>query len=88
MDQLPRALITGAARRVGAEIARQLHADHDLLLHARASRDEAEAAAARFNAWRAGSARVITAELADETSRAALCAAVGTAPLDLLVLNA
>ena len=88
MDQLPRALITGAARRVGAEIARQLHADHDLLLHARASRDEAEAAAARFNARRAGSARVITAELADETSRAALCAAVGAAPLDLLVLNA
>ncbi len=88
MDAPPRALITGAARRVGAEIARRLHADYDLLLHARASRDAAEAAAARFNARRAGSARVITAELADETSRAALCAAVGAAPLDLLVLNA
>ena len=88
MESKPRALITGAARRVGAEIARRLHAEYDLLLHARASRDEAEAAAGRFNARRAGSARVLTGELADEASRAALCAAVGDAPLDLLVLNA
>ena len=88
MESKPRALITGAARRVGAEIARRLHADYDLLLHARASRNEAEAAAARFNARRAGSARVVSGELADEASRAALCAAVGSAPLDLLVLNA
>ena len=83
-----RALITGAARRVGAEIAQQLHADHDLLLHARHARAEALAAAARFNAVRADSAHVLGGELADETQRAALCADVGGAPLDLLVLNA
>ena len=88
MDASPRALITGAARRVGAEIARRLHADYDLLLHARASRDEAEAAAARFNALRAHSAQILSGELADEAARSALCAAVGSAPLDLLVFNA
>lgn len=88
MNPLPQALITGATRRVGAEIARQLHADHDLLLHARHVHADAAALAARFNAVRARSARILSAELADESARARLAEAVGTAPLDLVVFNA
>src|SRR5512147_1233417 len=44
------ALVTGASRRVGAEIARQLHdAGARVMLHCRSSRHEAEALAAELN---------------------------------------
>ena len=88
MDASPRALITGATRRVGAEIARQLHIDHELLLHARHSHADAETLAAQFNALRAHSAQILTGELGDEPARTRLADAVGPAPLDLLVFNA
>lgn len=88
MNPFPRALITGATRRVGAEIARQLHADHDLLLHARHAHADAEALTAQFNTARARSARILCAELGDEPARAQLAADVGPAPLDLVVFNA
>ncbi len=88
MEPKPRALITGAGRRVGAEIAKQLHDEYDLILHSRALRTEAHVAATRFEALRAGSARLVTSELGDEGSRAALCADIGDKPLDLMVLNA
>ncbi len=42
------ALITGAARRVGAALAREFAPDHDLLLHYGNSRPEAEALAAEL----------------------------------------
>ncbi len=60
------ALVTGAAKRVGAQIARSLHAaGYDLALHYRHSRSEMDALCADLNAARADSAHAIRAELAD-----------------------
>lgn len=65
-QQRPVALITGAAKRVGAQIARSLHgAGYDLALHYRHSRGEMDALCAELNMARNGSARAIQAELAD-----------------------
>jgi pteridine reductase len=62
----PVALITGGARRVGAVIARNLHAaGYDLALHCRHSIAEAEALAAELQAQRADSVLLLQAELAD-----------------------
>lgn len=64
-SQAPVALITGAARRIGAAIARKFHErSHRVLLHCRGSTAEAEALAAEFNARRASSAAVLIADLA------------------------
>lgn len=64
--QRPVALIIGAAKRVGAQIARTLHdAGYDLALHYRNSRSEMAALCAELNAARAGSAHAIQADLAD-----------------------
>jgi pteridine reductase len=60
------ALITGAARRVGATIARTLHAaGYDLALHYRRSLADMQALCADLEAARAGSTLSIQAELAD-----------------------
>lgn len=62
----PVALITGAARRVGAVIARTLHAaGFDLALHYRHSADEARALALDLDSRRRGSTLLVPAELAD-----------------------
>lgn len=59
-------LITGAARRVGAAIARRLHADgHDLALHYRASSADMQALVAELDAARPGSTLTLQAELTD-----------------------
>jgi pteridine reductase len=61
----PLILITGAARRVGAEIARELHAaGASVALHYRASADEAETLAARLNDLRDNSAFTVGGDLA------------------------
>lgn len=61
----PLILVTGAARRVGAEIARQLHArGAHIALHYRHSADAAEALAAALNAERPGSAFTVGGDLA------------------------
>jgi len=62
----PVVLITGAARRVGAEISRTLHAaGANLVLHHRASAQEAERLAADLNARRAGSVLTLRHDLLD-----------------------
>ncbi len=59
------ALVTGAARRIGAAIARRLHADgHDLALHYLHSQLDMDALLAELNAARANSAIVLQADLA------------------------
>ena len=62
----PVALITGAARRVGAVIARTLHAaGFDLALHYRHSEDEARTLAGELESQRPASTLLLPADLAD-----------------------
>lgn len=62
----PVALITGAAKRIGAAIARALHAaGYDLALHYRHSRAEMDALCAELESARAGSTCPIQADLTD-----------------------
>ena len=62
----PVALITGAAKRIGATIARALHAaGYDLALHYRHSRAEMDALCAQLESARAGSTCPIQADLSD-----------------------
>jgi pteridine reductase len=62
----PVALVTGAARRLGAAIARTLHAaGFDVALHCHRSRAEADTLAAALDATRADSVLVLQADLAD-----------------------
>src|SRR5690606_13601612 len=87
----PVALITGAARRVGARIARRLHAGGwNLALHYRGAADEMEQLVAELDTARPGSAAAWQAELADFDRLPELVAqAVGRfGRLDALVNNA
>lgn len=62
----PVALVTGGARRLGAAIARRLHAEgYAVALHCRGSRAEADALAAALERDRADSSLVLQAELAE-----------------------
>lgn len=62
----PVVLLTGAARRVGAQIARQLHAaGYDLALHYRRSSREIADLQAELEAQRPRSTLLLQAELAD-----------------------
>lgn len=87
----PVALVTGAARRVGASIARSLHAaGYDLALHYRHSADEAAALMADLERARAGSTLALQADLAQIGHLPALVDQVLTryGRLDALVNNA
>ena len=65
-SQRPVALVTGAAKRIGAEIARHLHsAGYDLALHYRSSRTEMDALVAELEASRADSTLALQADLAE-----------------------
>ena len=87
----PVALITGAARRVGAVIAHTLHAaGYDLALHYRRSADDARVLADELQRQRADSTLLLQAELAE---LATLPAMIGKllahyGRLDALVNNA
>lgn len=87
----PVVLVTGASRRVGAVIARTLHAaGYDLALHYRRSADDARALADELEHRRRGSTLLLQAELAELSALPAmieqLLAHYGR--LDALVNNA
>ncbi len=74
-QSIPVILVTGAARRVGAEIARQLHAaGARLVLHYRRSAAEAGALAAELNALRPDSACTVAGDLAADGGAEAVAA--------------
>ncbi len=79
------AIVTGAAKRIGAAIARALSADGwNLLIHCSRSVSEAEALAAEL-----GNASVVSAELADPDAAERIFGALdGLPPPRLLVNNA
>ena len=85
------ALVTGAARRVGAHIATELHAaGADVAIHYRHSARDAEALVARLNGQRPDSAAAFQADLLDTAAIPALVTAVSgwRGGLDILVNNA
>lgn len=85
------ALVTGAARRIGAEICRHLH-DHGwrLVVHSNHSRGEADKLVQELNDIRSGSAVAVTADLASSKAITSLASRGVSAfgRLDLLVNNA
>lgn len=89
---LPRvALVTGAALRLGAATARELHArGWRVLVHYRDSGGAADALAADLNARRPDSCRTIAADLArdDDIQRLARAAVAAWGRVDALVNNA
>ncbi len=85
------ALVTGGARRLGAAIARRLHADGwRVIVHCRQLAAAADGLAAQLNAARADSASVVQADLAAVDAATELVSASCTrwGRLDALVNNA
>ncbi|HEU4625958.1 MAG TPA: pteridine reductase [Steroidobacteraceae bacterium] len=84
-------MITGGARRIGATLARTLHAaGANIVLHYRRSADEANALVKELNAVRRGSAVLEQADLLDVSRYHKLIDAAVTAfgQLDVLINNA
>jgi pteridine reductase len=85
------ALITGAAARIGARIARTLHAEGvDLVLHYRSSADAAEKLQAELERARGDSVHLVKADLLDAQAPALLMQSCSTfrGRLDILINNA
>lgn len=85
------ALITGGARRVGAEIARTLHGHGmNLVIHYRGSRDDAHALKTELEKQRAMSVALVQADLLDTARLPEMVdeAAAAFGRLDALVNNA
>lgn len=85
------ALITGAAKRIGAEISRMLHAEGmNIAIHYRSSKDEAQALCNELNALRGDSAIILRADLLKISDIESLCqqAADYWGSLDAVVNNA
>lgn len=85
------ALITGAAKRVGATIARTLHdAGANVMIHCHHSRETAQTLADQLNVRRANSCAVVSADLLDVAALpelvSATCERFGA--LNLLINNA
>jgi len=83
-------LITGASRRIGAAIARNLHgAGFNIALHFHESAEEATALAAHFNGIRQDSCRTFRADLADAAQLNGLISQIKQLPnLKVLINNA
>jgi pteridine reductase len=84
-------LITGAAKRLGAAMARAAHAQGaNVAVHYRESRAQADLLCAELNSQRPSSARALPANLLDIAAHAGLIAATVAAfgRLDVLVNNA
>ena len=87
----PVALVTGAGRRVGARIARELHAaGMSVAVHCHRSREDAERLREAFEAARPGSAAVVAADLLEPGAAEEVVAAAKErwGRLDVLVNNA
>lgn len=85
------ALVTGGARRVGAELVRALHAaGANVVVHCRRSRAAADTLVSELEAARTGSTRVVTADLLepDECARVVGEARAAWDRLDIVVNNA
>lgn len=85
------AIVTGAARRIGAAIIEQLHARGlNVVIHYRGSADAARSLAATLNGRRSGSAAEVQADLAEPNAPAAISAAAldHFGRIDVLVNNA
>lgn len=85
------ALVTGAARRIGAAISRCLHAQGvAVAVHYRGSATDANALCAELNALRPDSALAVQADLADIDGMPALIHSVAAwhGRLDILINNA
>ncbi len=91
VEAAPVALVTGAGRRVGARIARELHAaGMSVAVHCHRSRGDAERLREAFESARPGSAAVVAVDLLDPGAAAAVVAAAKErwGRLDVLVNNA
>ncbi len=85
------ALITGAARRIGACLARSLHEhNYNVAIHYRGSAGDADTLAAELNAQRPRSAITVQADLLDVAQLELMVADVvrQTGRLDVLINNA
>lgn len=70
---MPTILVTGAAKRVGAEISRALHAQGArVIVHCNQSRTEADALAVQLNALRPASCAVVQGDLLNTSALGAL----------------
>ena len=87
----PVAVVTGAARRIGASIAAHLHAaGYELVVHYRQSAVDAQALVAQLEKARPASAIAVAADLAsaDGCNRLVAAAAAWRGRIDALVNNA
>lgn len=85
------ALITGAGKRIGACIARRLHAEGaNIAVHFRGSETPARSLVDKFNSARSGSAFAVGADLMDTAALPALIGEIITksGQLDFLINNA
>ena len=88
MNERKVALITGAARRVGAALAREFAPDHDLLLHYGNSRVEAEALAAELSAVTRVALVSVDLRLPEAGEKLAAAARKEFTRMDLIIHNA
>jgi len=90
-NTFPVALITGAARRIGANIVETLHnQNYNIILHYRSSQEDAENLANRLNQTRPNSVYLLKADLANYKILPDLIEKAGNVwdRLDALVNNA